>query len=108
MVAVVVFADAACEAALAVVVLPVGVFVVAVLGAVEVVVLLVVAVDEVDLVVVVDVFFVVVGELVVGVVGAGAWVESDWARSIPAVTRLQTKMMIVRFMIHPFNKSRTG
>jgi hypothetical protein len=105
--------DAATEAGLPVGVLAVAVLAVAALGAVVVVVLPVVVVDVPCLEEVAEVFLtgVVVEEPglawvaeVFGVVevGAGVWGDSVCASRIPAETKLQKRMMIERFIVHPF------
>jgi hypothetical protein len=92
------------------------VFEVAVLGAVAEVVLPVVAVEVPGLDEVVEVFLpAVVGDEpgLAGVaevfgaveVGAGVWGEPVCASRIPADTKLQRRMMIERFIVHPFKNS---
>ena len=91
--------------------------VVAVFGVVAVVVLPVVVVDVPCLDEVVTVFLagVVVDEpglvtvvLGVVVVGAGVWDDSVCASRIPAETKMQKRMMIERFIVHPFRNIGLG
>jgi hypothetical protein len=105
--------DAAAEGGLPVGVLAVVVLAVTALGAVAVLVLPVAVVDVPCLEDVAEVFLtgVVVDEPglawvaeVFGVVevGAGVWGDSVCASRIPAETKLQIRMMIERFIVHPF------